>query len=100
MAKTRMIVPRDTTTHSPAEVKRRLAFLAYVLSIPAGGAFLVLGLVRTQPLLAVAGGLGLVLFVVLHLTRSRWGMKVLADEIAKNPFKAPRVPKDEDSGLL
>jgi hypothetical protein len=100
MAKTRMIVSRDSTTHSPAEVKRRLAFLVYVLSIPVGGIVLALGLARTQPLLAVAGGLGAVFFVALHLTRSRWGMKSLADEIARNPFKAKRVPKDEDSGIL
>jgi hypothetical protein len=100
MAKTRMIVPRDTTLHSTAEIKRRLAFLCYVLSAPVGGLALATGIVRKQPILAVIGGLVLGLFVALYLTRSRWGMKILADEIAKNPFKAPRAPKDEDSGLL
>lgn len=96
MAKTRLIVPRDTTPHSPAEIKRRLAFLLYVLSAPVGGFALVRGLMRQQSLLAVAGGLGLILFIALHLTRSSWGMKALSEEIARNPFNPKRVPEDQD----
>lgn len=79
---------------------RPAGFLVYVLSIPVGGAILALGLTRAQPLLAVAGGLGVVFFVALHVTRSRWGMKPLADEIARNPFNPKRVPKGPGEGIL
>ena len=39
-------------------------------------------------------------FVALLLTRGRWGAKQLAEEIAKNPFKPKRVPKEPGEGLL
>lgn len=94
MAKTRPIVPRDTSTHSSSEIKRRLAFLVYVLSVPIGAGLLIAGLARPQPTLIVAGVLALVLFAGLHRTRARWGMKALSDEIARNPFKPKRVPED------
>jgi F0F1-type ATP synthase assembly protein I len=100
MAKTRMTSPRDTTPHSAAEMKRRLLFVIYAFSIPVAVlAFIVAG-VRHDGVAAVAGGLAIVAFVALHLTRSRWGAKDLADEIARNPFKSKRVPKEPGEGLF
>ena len=100
MAKTRPISQRDTTLHSTGEMKRRLVFVLYALSAPAGILALIAFFVKKQPLLAVAGGLLLVLFIGLHFTRQRWGASQLADEIAKNPFKPKRVPKEPGEGLL
>lgn len=100
MAKTRPIAQRDTTLHSPDEIKRRAVFVLYALAIPAGGFALIAGIVRHHPGLIVAGVLAFALFVALHFTRRRWKMKDLADEIAKNPFKPVRVPKDPNTGLF
>ena len=100
MAKTRPIPQRDTTLHSADEMKRRLAFVLYALSAPAGLLALIAFFVKKQPLPAVAGGVLLGLFIGLHFTRRRWGAKQLADEIAKNPFKPKRAPKDPGEGLL
>jgi len=78
-----------------------LAFVAHVLSLPAGVPLAVIvGLVRKQPTMAVVGAALIVAFVALHLTRARRGTKELVEEIARNPFKPKRVPKYPDSGLL
>lgn len=61
---------------------------------------MIVGLVRKQPTMAVVGAALIVAFVALHLTRARRGTKELVEEIARNPFKPKRVPKDPDSGLL
>lgn len=100
MAKTRPISQRDTTLHSTGEMKRRLAFVLYALSAPAGVLLVIACFVKKQPLLAAAGGVLLGVFVALLLTRGRWGAKQLADEIAQNPFKPKRVPKEPGEGLL
>lgn len=100
MAKTRPISQRDTTLHSTGEMKRRLVFVLYALSAPAGVLLVIACFVKKQPLLAVAGGLLLGVFVALHCTRRRWGASQLADEIAKNPFKPKRVPTEPGEGLL
>lgn len=78
-----------------------MAFVAHVLSLPAGVPLAVIvGLVRKQPTTAVVGAALIVVFVALHLTRARRGTKELVEEIARNPFKPKRVPKYPDSGLL
>ncbi|MBC8041759.1 MAG: hypothetical protein H7Y06_14545 [Opitutaceae bacterium] len=100
MAKTRMTAPRDTTPHSTTEMKRRLLFVAYVLSIPVGIFAFITSHVRQDTLAAVIGGIAIIAFIALHFTRSRWGAKDLADEIARNPFKSPRAPKEPGEGLL
>lgn len=100
MAKTRMIVQRDTTPHSAAEIKRRLVFVVYALSIPAGVFALITSYVHHQPRMALAGACALAVFVALHFTRNRWGARELAKEIAQNPFKAKRVPKDPNDSLI
>jgi amino acid transporter len=101
MAKTRPISQRDSKTHSADEVKRRLLFVAYALSIPVALFAFVTSSKRHDTLAAVIGGLAVIAFVFLHFTRSRWGAKDLVEEIARNPFKPKRVPKDSDGeGIL
>lgn len=98
--KTRMLAPRDTTTHSSSEMKRRLIFVIYALSIPVAIFAFITCFVRHDVLAGVLGGVAIMTFPILHFTRSRWGAKELADEIARNPFKTKRVPKEPGDGII
>lgn len=100
MAKTRMTAPRDTTPHSASEMKRRLLFVVYALSIPVAVFAFITSSVRHDLLAGVVGGLAVIAFFALHFTRARWGAKDLAEEIARNPFKSKSVPKEPGEGLL
>lgn len=100
MAKTRMTAPRDTTPHSFAEIKRRLVFVIYALAIPVGIFAFITGFVRRDLPAAAVGGLAVIVFLALHFTRSRWGARELAAEIARNPFKPPRAPKEPGESWL
>ena len=100
MAKTRPISQRDSKTHSADEVKRRLLFVAYALSLPVALFAFVTSAKRHDILAAVIGCLAVIAFVSLHFTRSRWGAKDLAAEIARNPFKPTRVLKDSDDSPI
>ncbi|HVU22968.1 MAG TPA: hypothetical protein VHE13_02515 [Opitutus sp.] len=94
--KTRPVSERDLTLRPAGEAVRRLLFLVYVLGGAAGFVALGAGIAKHRPVPAAAGAAGLLVAVVLHFTRGRWGAQAVLGEVKTNPFKPRRVPRDDE----
>jgi hypothetical protein len=100
--KTRPPACRDSEVRSFREIAARAAFLAYVLSAPAGAFLLLWGGARGQWAAAGAGAAGLLLFLSLHgFARHRLNFAQLRSELRCNPFRraaAGADPQQPSSG--
>lgn len=93
--KTRPPACRDSEVRSFREIAARAAFLAYVLSAPAGAILLLWGLARGQWAFSGAGVAGLLLFLGLHrFARHRLGFAQLRGELRGNPFRRAAAGAD------
>jgi hypothetical protein len=92
---TRPVSKRDTTMRPAGEIVRRLLFALYIVGGIGGAILAGVGFVRHDRAFIMNGAVGLALAVVLHFTRTRWGVTGLASEIKANPFKPERAPKQD-----
>ena len=87
------IPERRTDLADPADMRRRVLFIGVVLGGPAGALALLYGLTQGHPALAVVGGIGLALALVLWWRRGA-SLNATAAEIRRNPFKRNCEPKE------
>ncbi len=84
---------RRTDLAASADIRRRLLFILVALGGPAGAIMVLYGLTQRVRVLAVIGGVLLVVALFLWWRR-RASLDATAEEIRRNPFKPDRGPKE------